>query len=191
MSAALDIDPGERGRMRLFTVDLDEAALRDLIASGQPADTDPERPFVAAAPALLGLPRLDLPQVELFDVADLAGLGLPAYLATAHDISEAQIAPLRARLDGLEGFVLLLLSEALSAPDPLSPDPALRLVATFDTPQAEISMQRLTSETGRGSLAPPALDPAPEGRPAPRGALILAALVATILVLWAASALVR
>lgn len=189
MSRTFEIEPGENGRLRLFTVSLDDAALRDLISPDLPAD--PERPFVAAAPALLGQPALDLPHVELFDVADLAGLGLPAYLTTAYDIPESQIAPQRARLAALEGFILLLLSESLPAPGPLSPDPALTLIATFQTPQAEISMTRLTSETGRGSLAPPETAPRPAGRPAPRGALILSALIVTILLLWAVAALIR
>ncbi len=189
MSAPIEIEPGERGRLRLFTVSLDDAALRDRINPDLPAD--PERPFLAAAPTLLNQPALDLPQVELFDVADLAGLGLPGYLATAYDITDEQIAPLRSKLNALDGYILLLLSEALPAPGPLAPEPALTLIATFDTPQAEISMKRLTSDTGRGTLAPPQSAPPPQGRSAPSGALILTAVIAAALLLWAGIALLK
>lgn len=190
MNTPLDIEPGERGRLRLFSVSLDETALRDLINPDLPAD--PERPFVAAAPALLDQPSLDLSKVEVFDIADLAGLGLPGYLATAYDIPEAQIALHRSKLNALTGQVLLLLSDALPAPGPLSADPALTLIATFDTPQAEISMKRLTSETGRGSFAPPQTTPTPEGRRAPGGALILlAVIIAAAVLFWAGLSLLQ
>ena len=189
MTRTLDIEPGEHGHLRLFTVSLDDAALTTRIGLDQPADT--ERPFVAAASDLLNQPALDLRNVELFDLADLAGLGLPGYLATAYDIPEDQIAPQRAKLTALDGFVLLLLSEALPGPGAVTLDPALTLIASFETPQPDVSMTRLSSDVARGTLAPPAGTlPQPEGRNAPRGVLIIAALIAAVLLLWAASALV-
>jgi hypothetical protein len=188
MSDPRVIAPGERGRLRLFAVALDEPALRALT---DPDHAEADRPFITAAAALLNRPTLDLRHIELFDVADLTGLGLANYLSAAYDITEDQIAPNRTRLDGLQGFVLLLLSEALQTPEPLRPRPVVTLIATFDTPQAAISMKRLRSDTARGVLIPPETASPSTRDQTPRGALILLALIVAGLILWAGAALVR
>ena len=121
MSAPSAIPPREYGALYLYAVDLPEAALRALAPPAR-GDGGPP-PLAGAVPDLLGSPALDPAQAELFDLRDLAGLGLSGYLMQGYDIPEARLAPHRAAFDALGGFVLLLRSEAapegalVSSPD--------------------------------------------------------------------------
>jgi hypothetical protein len=171
MTTAMQVKQSETGLVRLFAVDL----------APQEAQALKEQPD--ALPALLGISALDADHWELFDLADLSGLGLESYLAEGHGIAEDDLAPMRWQLDALEGPVFILRSAAIAArPATLTPRPPLRWIATFGELKAPVPLHSdLSSEAARGGLAPPAL--APRG---PRGSIVVLVLG---LVLTAAIAL--
>lgn len=109
----------------------------------------------ALAAGLLGLADLDPAFVELFDSADLSSLGLSGYLAEGLGVPEAQIAPHKARLDGLTGPVLILRSSALQGRGAtLTPDPRLTLIASFTEDRPPVHFEPLPSAAASGTLAP-------------------------------------
>lgn len=186
MSRADVIEPGERGFLRLFAVDLPEPELRALAAEGPALDdtAGPARPFLPAAPALLGHDGLNLDRAELFPLGDLSGLGLESYLIQAYDIAAAELAPHRAALENLKGFVLILPSEATPDGATLAPHPALHFAARLETPKAAISMQRLNSEAGRGFAGPAGGTDRAEKPAAPARLLAFAAIVILAMAVW-------
>lgn len=116
----------------------------------------------ALAAGLLGLSDLDPAFVELFDTADLSSLGLSGYLAEGLGVPDAQIAPQRARLDALQGPVLILLSSALQGRGAtLTPDPRLTLIASFTEDHSPVHFEPLPGAAATGALAPTC----PQGRP--------------------------
>ncbi|UYV38242.1 hypothetical protein N4R57_03905 [Rhodobacteraceae bacterium D3-12] len=182
MTAGGDITLDRRGKLLLFAVDHSVKTLR-LLAD---PPVDPDRPYVTAVPALLGVDAADTRHVELFETRDLAGLGLPAYLASAYDIDEAALAPHHATLAALDGVALLVLSDALPLPAILRPVKALTLLAEFETPQAAVSPTplRSTATAPKPTATPPAPLPPSKRRPT---ALILLALVLAAVLIWLGS----
>ena len=169
MSTKIEIKAGETGTVRVFATDL----TKDQIDG-----------FDAAA--ALGAESLAPDQVELFDVADLSGLGLTAYLEEGHGIPPAQLADMAARLDGLKDVVLVLPSRALGGvAQTLRPRVPLRLIGTFFEDTQPISFEKLPSEAAKGQAhteakAPPS-NAAMSGRVAMVALLVLALLVAVMI----------
>lgn len=98
--------------------------------------------------------HLNVDEIELFDVSDLQGLGLSAYLHEGHGIPEVQLADMRARLDALTGRVLLLPSRAFGGrAQIIAPRHPLRLVGTFTEPGAQVSFAPLPDRSARGNPA--------------------------------------
>lgn len=161
----LTIAPHDRQGVHVFTAELAPAEMQ--------GDT------AALASGLLGLSNLDPAFVELFDTADLSSLGLSGYLAKGLGVPDAQIAPQRARLDALQGPILILLSSALHGRGAtLTPDPRLTLIASFTEDRPPVHFEPLPSAAATGTLSANL----PAGPPArlPRVFLLLgAALVLT------------
>lgn len=101
MSLMLTIPAGERQVLRVFALDLPREQALELIG----------QPDVLAG--LLGV-AVDPAGIEVFDVADLAGVGLVTYLIEGDGAAEAQIAADRARLAALSGFVMIVRSQAFA-----------------------------------------------------------------------------
>jgi hypothetical protein len=93
-------------------------------------------PDDAALSGALGAP-VDASRTELFAVADLDGMGLRDYLAQAHEADRAALDADAARLDALEGDVLLLTPRAISARADLSPAHHLTHVGAYPVPAAD------------------------------------------------------
>lgn len=137
---------------------------------------------------LLGDPDLDPAFVELFDLADLSGLGLPGYLAEGLGVPETALAADRARLEAVTGPVLILLSKALHGRAvTLTPDPRLTLVGTYAEERPPVHFEPLPTAAAQGTLTPDLpLDRTPQ-RPTSAFLLLGAALVLVALVaLWLA-----
>lgn len=119
MNTTLTIPAAERGHLRLFAVNLtDTSAL----------DTD------TALAQFFGEQDLDMTYVELVKISDLDELSLPDYLTQGYDIDTATLAPDRARLSALGGYVLVILSLAFKdRAITLAPRPELTLIATYTT----------------------------------------------------------
>ncbi len=118
----LAVAPGEHGVVRLFTLTIEAGGLKALKTPG-------------ALDGALGVDNVDPEQVELFDIADLAGVGLATYLIDGCGIPEAVIAPDAARLDALDGNVMVVLSRAFGG----------RAVTLH--PAAQLSLAGIWSET--------------------------------------------
>lgn len=142
----LVLPEGERHVLRVFTLNLPAAEAVQL-----PGKAD-------LLAALLGVEVLDAAGVEVFDLADLAGLGLAAYLVEGNGATETQIAADRERLDALTGAVVILHSAAFAGrATRLQPDPRLRLIGTYGEDLPPVQFGPLPDAAARGLL--------PQGRP--------------------------
>lgn len=161
MSAVMHVKESETGLVRVFAVDL---PVQDALAFKDRTE---------ALPGLLGIDALQDGHWELFDTADLAGMGLETYLAEGHGIAEDELAPHRWALDALEGAVLLLRSAALpDKPVTLTPRAPLRWVATFGEEKAPVPIRSdLSSASATGSVGTPTATPT-----SPRGSLVVVGL---------------
>lgn len=145
---------------------------------------DLRRDKARIAAELLGDPDLDPAFVELFDLADLTGVGLSGYLVEGLGVPAATI-PDPARLDALTGPVLILLSKALHGRAvTLTPDPRLTLVGTYAEDRPPVHFEPLPSAAAQGGHTP---DLPPDRTPQrPGGAFLLFGIA---LVLTAGTAL--
>lgn len=184
MSAPIRISATEAGIVRLFTVDLPPDEVTAFAARNG------RWPLAEA----LGADTLAPEHVELFDVADLSGMGLTRYLSEGHAIPDDQLAPMRARLEALRGTLLILPSRAFSGQaQTLTPRSPLNLIASFSEDRAPVSFEALpdagAQRTAPGDAPPPPRkrpsDAAMSGRVATVALLVLFALVAVMV--WVAS----
>ncbi len=127
---SLTIAPNERGVVRVFALSMGDAeatALRNNAPAGE--DT------ASAQEIALGTRHLDSDFVEVFPLTDLEGLGLSGYLETGNGIDPAVLAPDKAKLNALGGWVLIAYSAAFGGfAQVLSPIPALKLIGTYGEP---------------------------------------------------------
>ncbi|MEM6890872.1 MAG: hypothetical protein AAF636_22455 [Pseudomonadota bacterium] len=103
MTAAIDIPIGERGRIRVFAINISAEDMRAKLAEAPKSDV---------ARDLLAAPHLDTRSAEIFPVADLDGVGLAQYLIDGYEVPEQSLADHRAKLEQLDGYVLLLFSDS-------------------------------------------------------------------------------
>lgn len=136
--AELAIPEQERNRIRLFTARL--------------TDEDLKRDKSGLAATLLGDGDLDPAYIEIFDLADLTGVGLSTYLTEG--LGVAELSPdERARLDGLTGPVLILLSKALHGRAArLTVDGRLSLVGLYVEERPPVQFEPLPTTTAQGIL---------------------------------------
>lgn len=118
------------------------------------APDDLRRDKAALAETLLGDPHLDPAFVEIFDLADLSGVGLSSYLTDGLGIPVTALAN-PARLDALEGPILILLSKALHGREvTLTLDPRLTLVGSFAEDRPQVHFEPLPTAAAQGHLTP-------------------------------------
>ena len=131
----------------------DRHGIRIFSARLTPQDLHRDKARLAAE--LLGDPDLDPAFIEIFDLADLSGVGLPRYLIEGLGVPEAALSADRARLESLTGPVLILLSKALHGREvALTLDPRLSPVATFSEDRPPVHFESLPSAATRGTLTP-------------------------------------
>lgn len=176
MSDRFEVGKGERGIVRLFALDLPEGEAAGFAG--------------AALEEALGAGGLDAQYVEVFPVADLKGLGLSGYMTEGLGIPAEQIEGDRARLDGLKGHVLVLLSGAFGGrAATLTPRAPLRWIGTYTEEHAPVTFAPLPSDAAAGEVtgggAAPPSRAAISGRVAMVALLVIAALTAVMI--WVAS----
>ncbi len=170
MSERFEVKSGERGIVRIFAVDL-------------PADQI--KGFDAAA--ALGVDALDAAGVELFPVSDLKEIGLSGYMHEGLGIAAEELDV--ARLDALQGYVLVVLSAAFEGEAAiLTPRSPLRWIGTYTEETASVKFAPLPSDSARGNIVtqtkPPPSDAAMSGRVAMIALLVIFAI--TGLMIWIA-----
>jgi hypothetical protein len=169
----LTIPAHDRAGVRVFTARLTQDDMR--------------RDKAALAVSLLGDPHLDPAYLEIFDLADLSGVGLSHYLTEGLGVPDTALRD-PAGLDALQGPVVVLLSKALHGRDvTLTLDPRLTLVGTYAEDHPPVHFEPLPTATATGILAPDLPpDPTPQ-RPTTAFLLLGAALLlGTVVALWLA-----
>lgn len=180
MSQTIQISATEQGVVRVFAVDLPASELENFTRSN---GTWPLRDA-------LGAEALNVERIEIFDVSDLSGMGLSAYLEEGQGVKPEELAPLRAQLDSLKGTVMVLPSSALAGvAQTLEVKAPLRLVATLNEDRPPVEFDTLPDETAKAEhppLTPPApSDAAMSGRVAMIALLVIAVLTAVLI--WIAA----
>jgi hypothetical protein len=186
VTATLIIPAEEHRTVRVFAINLPEAEVAAMLRDAPTLDTaltTGDLPQVPAAADLLGHPDLDTRHTELFGIRDLTGLGLTGYLTEGLGLEDAEIAPDRARLSALDGYVLIVLSRAFGGQAAtLEIPPTLTLIGTYREKTAPVLFEPLPGLASLGELT--GLD-IPEDKAAKARLLRLAALSALLLMLLA------
>ncbi|MEM6304621.1 MAG: hypothetical protein AAF744_07875 [Pseudomonadota bacterium] len=141
----IDIAPNERAVIRVFAVNLPPEAIKRRLAR------EGEARLVAE---LLGRP---LPEggYELFPVTNLTGVGLTGYLREGYAVPPEALSGDRARLDALEGFVLLIFSQAFEGQATLlEAGAALTLIGTYGETQPDMRALPLESHAAQTFSGP-------------------------------------
>ena len=152
MSLLDRVAPGERGVVRVFTIDLPESDLAAFAAPGPGAGSDgSDWPLRRA----LGVSTLDPDFVEVFPVRDLDGIGLVGYLTAGQGVAPEDIAPETARLKDIRGQLLVITSRAFrGVPQRLDPQPPLVAVGAWREAAPETPLTDLSSDGARAGEMP-------------------------------------
>lgn len=130
----------------------DRTGVRVFAAKLTPDELRRDKARLAAE--LLGDPDLDPAYLEIFDLSDLHDIGLSGYLTEGLGVPETIITD-RARLDALQGPVLILLSKALHGREvALSIDPRLTLLGTYAEERPPVHFEPLPTAAAQGQLTP-------------------------------------
>lgn len=168
MSDLLTVVEGERGLVRLFAVNLTPEQVKPMLAAPEGTDVPnpTPRPTDEAAARLLGISEIDAAHCELLPLRDLTGVGLDGYLTEGLGIPDDAISADRARLKALEGYVLLVHTEAFSGRESLTPGPALTPIALYHKPGTDwrsVPTPAQAALQAQGGAAASAKAPLPRG----------------------------
>ena len=160
MSETFHVKAGERGVIRLFTVNLAADQIEGFTEPGFEDDT------AAPIDTALGVTYLDGDFVELFPVSNLAGLGLAGYLQEGLGVAETDVKPHASRLNSLSGHVLIVLSSAFGGFEAtITPTAPLKWIGTYTEEGAPVQFTPLPSEAAKGTLTDaPAKPPKSDAR---------------------------
>jgi hypothetical protein len=136
MTSHINIPPAERHTVRVFTL----AVLLD--------DLHRLRADPAAIAAMLGTPEINPHYIDVFDVNDIAAIGLAQYLIDGNGVAEPQITADKPTLDAIRGPVLILTSGAASGT--LTPSPQLTLIGTYAEDTPPIIFEPLPTDSASG-----------------------------------------
>jgi hypothetical protein len=168
------IAKSEQGVIRVFAISRPMAEMARALR---------QQPKAVLASAMLGHDVSD-EDIELFAIADLAGIGLPRYLTEGYDVDAEALRADRTRLEALDGYVLLLHSGAARAGDViLSPSPELTLIGTYTEPKPSHSAPPVAVEA---AMPYSGLKPASGAQHRTRvgSALTAAAVLLALLLIW-------
>jgi len=131
----LNVETGERGIVRLFSFDPTDEDMA-LLQKKHGLDR------------LLGVPDVNPQEVEVFPVSDLAEMGLADYLIEGCGIPAVDIASDRARLDAVQGAVMVVRSRAFHGKaETLAPAPDLTLIGAYAEESAGWTAKTLHAES--------------------------------------------
>ncbi|MEM9797536.1 MAG: hypothetical protein AAF919_13675 [Pseudomonadota bacterium] len=138
-----------------------------------PANTTPLTEAVGAG--------IDPTYAEVFAIKDIAPMGLRDYLAQAHDIPPETLAGDAARLDALEGDVVVLAPKAVEGVAALAPRPELTHIGSYAPAEVDDTPRRLPPAAKEPGLATPATATGTAGQRRIVVWIVLAALVLSVL----------
>lgn len=142
MSDVIAIPSGERGKIRVFALDMPPEQARFLKEPG-------------ALAQVLGIDDIDLEHVEIFPIADLEEIGLAGYLTDGCDVAPDQVEDTRDALEALEGYVLLIRSSAFAGTETrLTPAKPLILIGTYTERPTDWSAQPLETQSAKPFSSP-------------------------------------
>lgn len=137
------------------------------------------RPDLPPLAEWIAVADLDTDLIEMFPIEDLAGMPLSSYAEAAFELEEDAMAEAAARMDALQGSVLLVPSSAVDR----TPKPGAKATLIASLPMARADH---AAELPAASLArkPPArATPAETGRAGSTGTVLLGLLLAAALAL--------
>ncbi|MBW4710547.1 hypothetical protein KX928_22395 [Roseobacter sp. YSTF-M11] len=171
------IKANERSKIRVFAVNL---------PPGEVADTLKTQPKPDVARQLLNSPHLNTSSTEIFPVSDLTGVGLSGYLGEGYAVGDEQLAADRGKLDGLDGYVLLLFSDSFAgAETTLTPSPELTLIGTYTEARPSDDVTPITADSAKPYSGVAASDPpVPPRGPAGSAMVILGLIGLVALAVW-------
>ena len=175
--STLTIPAGERGLIHVFAVNRPAADVAQMLTA---------RPMPDVARALLRAPHIDTASAEIFAMSDLAGVGLAAYLSQGYEVTDAALASDRAKLDALDGYVLLLFSDSFAGqPATLTPGPDVTLIGSYAEARADMTVRPIDAASARPYSGMAGLTPVAAPRGLAGSVLVgLALVVAVILLIW-------
>lgn len=171
----ITIPKHEHGVIRVFSVSRPMAEMTRHLKQGRK---------IALASSLLNK-DVQGGDIELFALSDLTGVGLASYLTDGYAIDKSDVRADRARLEALDGYVLLLFSTiSIEEEVTLKPSADLTLIGTYAEPKAAHSAAPITTDAAKpysGVTPPPT-----KLRRSRIGSVFTAAvaLVAVILIWW-------
>lgn len=177
MSTTLNIPRGDRGQIRVFAVNAPAQDVAAMLTKAPKSDV---------ARDLLGAPHLDTRSAEIFPVKDLEGLGLAQYLVDGYAVPEGTLVDDRAKLEALEGYVLLLFSDSFAGSEAvLSPGARLTYIGVYSETLPDNVQRPVHTPSAAPYSGVPATDPAGAARGgAARTLTVLALATAAGLLLW-------
>jgi hypothetical protein len=177
MRVPIAVPKGEQGMIRVFAINRATADMRVAVSRTPKPDL---------ARDLLDAPHLDTASAEIFPVSDLEGVGLTAYLTEGYAVPDAQLAPDKAKLDALDGYVLLLFSESFALRGAtLETGPDVTLIGTYGEAAPDRRPRALKSKSAElytGAKSASAQTPAARGYGS--SLVVLAIVVLVLAVGW-------
>ena len=177
MTKPIHIPPNEQGMIRVFAINRPTSDMRVAVSRTPKPDL---------ARDLLGDPHLDTASAEIFPVSDLEGVGLTAYLTEGYAVPDAQLVPDKAKLDALDGYVLLLFSESFAGRGAtLETGPDVTLIGTYGEAAPDRRPRTLKSKSAKlytGAKSTSAQTPAAKGYGS--SLVVLAVVILVLAVGW-------
>lgn len=170
----ITIPAAEHGVLRVFSLSMPSGEARRL------RDSD------TAQREALGVADLDPAGIEVFQIADLSEIGLTGYLREGADVQEDQIKRDRARLEGLDGWVMLVHSSAFGGEEvTLNPGSALTLIGTYGRTEPDTTRVEVASDAAKPYTGIPDVTPAPPAKGNAGSLMVMVGLAVLVaLVLW-------
>lgn len=159
----------EHGIVRVFSLSMSADQAQSLRNSRQ------------AQKDALGLKQLDPRGVEVFQVSDLADIGLHGYLREGVDADEAGLTRDRTKLRALEGWVMLVYSSAFEGREvAFTPTPELTLIGAYGQTKIDRSQIDIDSEAAKPYSGTPTLTPPQPVRGGAGGTMVIIGLIVLV-----------
>jgi hypothetical protein len=174
----VNVPANEHGLVRVFSLSM------------RPTEARALRDNETAQQAALGTDALDPRGIEVFQISDLADMGLAGYLRDGLDAEETGLVRDGAKLGALDGWVMLLYSSAFGgATATLTPAPELTLIGTYGRTKADQTRIDIASDAAQPYTGHPTIPPTPPARYSAGGSMVVVALIvlAGLVAWWALS----